>query len=110
MFKKASPAALGAFALFFSFCAFTRSCLTEYTIRNETSFRSAIVRELTEFVSAQGLCVGVQTEENAPVDERVLALRPGALLVLSVGGADNRLNLVTVDETSDIRVADLSGR
>ena len=34
-------------------------------------------------------------------------LRPGALLVLRVGGADNGLDLVAVDETSDIGVRDL---
>ena len=34
-------------------------------------------------------------------------LRPGALLVLVVGGTDNGLDLVAVDKASDIRVGDL---
>ena len=34
-------------------------------------------------------------------------LRPGALLVLVVGGTDNGLDLIAVDETSDVRVGDL---
>ena len=34
-------------------------------------------------------------------------LRPGALLVLGARGADDGLDLVRVDETSDIGVADL---
>ena len=37
-------------------------------------------------------------------------LRPRALLVLRVGGADNGLDLVAVDETSDVGVGDLRRR
>ena len=65
---------------------------------------------LTEFLATDGLRVRVQTEENALVDEGVLVLRPGALLVLRVGGADNGLDLGAVDDTSDVGVGDLSGR
>ena len=64
-------------------------------------------KRLTEFLATDGLRVRVQTEENALVDEGVLVLRPGALLVLRVGGADNGLDLVAVDETSNIGVGDL---
>lgn len=59
---------------------------------------------LTEFLPAEGLSVGVQAEENTLVDEGVLVLRPGALLVLGVSGADDGLNLVTVDETGEVLV------
>ena len=34
-------------------------------------------------------------------------LGPGTLLVLAVGGADDRLDLVAVDETGNIGVGDL---
>ena len=34
-------------------------------------------------------------------------LGPGTLLVLAVGGANDRLDLVAVDETSNIGVGDL---
>ena len=37
-------------------------------------------------------------------------LRPGALLVLVVGGTDNGLDLVAVDETGDVGVGDLRRR
>ena len=37
-------------------------------------------------------------------------LRPGALLLLGVRGADNRLDFVAVDETSDVGVGDLRRR
>ena len=66
--------------------------------------------KLTELLATNGLRVGVQTEENALVDEGVLVLRPGALLVLRVRGADNRLDLVTVNQAGDVRVRDLRRR
>lgn len=66
-------------------------------------------RVRTELLPAEGLRVGVEAEEDTLVGQRVLVLRPGALLDLSVGGTDNRLDLVAVDETGDIRVADLRG-
>ena len=65
---------------------------------------------LTNLLPADGLRVGVEAEENTLVDKWVLVLRPGALLVLRVGGADDRLDLVAVDETGDIGVGDLRRR
>ena len=59
---------------------------------------------------AQGLGVGVETEKNSLVDEGVLLLGPGAFLNFLTGGSDNRLNLITVDQTSNIRVGDFSSR
>ena len=56
------------------------------------------------------LRVGVQTEEDALVDQGVLVLRPRALLVLGVRGADDRLNLIAVNETGDVGVGDLRRR
>ena len=64
---------------------------------------------LTDFLPAQGLGVGVETEENSLVDEGVLLLRPGTLLNFLASGADNGLNFVTVDETSNIGVRNLGG-
>jgi hypothetical protein len=58
-------------------------------------------------LSAEGLGVRVQTEEDAFVDERVLLLRPWALLDPGTCRADSRLNLSAVDEASDVRVGDL---
>ena len=63
----------------------------------------------TDFLPAESFSVGVQTEENALVDKGVLVLRPGALLVFRVRGAHDGLNLVAVDEASDVGVANLSG-
>lgn len=65
---------------------------------------------LTELLAADGLRVGVQAEENALVDKGVLVLRPGALLVLGARRTDDGLDLIGVDETGDVRVADLRGR
>lgn len=61
----------------------------------------------TQFLPAKGLGIGVETEENGLVDEGVLVLRPGALLGLLTSGADNGLNLIRVNETGDVGVADL---
>ena len=58
---------------------------------------------------AQGLGVGVETEENGLVDEGILLLGPGTLLNFLASGADDRLNFVTVDEASNIGVCDLGG-
>ena len=66
--------------------------------------------ERTQLLPAESLGVGVEAEENTLVDEGVLVLRPGALLVLRVCGANDRLNLVAVDETGDIGVGDLRRR
>ena len=63
----------------------------------------------TELLAADSLSVRVQAEENALVNQGVLVLRPGALLMLGVRGADNRLDFVAVDETSNVGVGDLGG-
>lgn len=63
----------------------------------------------TNLLPAQGLCVRVQTEENALVVERVLLLGPGAFLDFLASGTDNGLDLGAVDETGDVRVRDLGG-
>ena len=65
--------------------------------------------KLTELLAAEGLGVGVETEEDSLVVERVLLLSPGALLNLLASRADDGLDLVAVDQTGDVRVADLSG-
>ena len=64
----------------------------------------------TELLAADGLSVRVQAEENALVNQGVLVLRPGALLNLRVGGTDNGLDLVAVDDAGDIGVGDLRSR
>lgn len=61
----------------------------------------------TEFLSAESLGVWVETEENSLVDERILLLRPRALLDLLASRADDGLDLVAIDQTSNIGVADL---
>ena len=63
----------------------------------------------TDLLPAQGLGVGVETEENGLVDEGILLLGPGTLLNFLASGADDRLNFVTVDETSNIGVRNLGG-
>jgi len=65
---------------------------------------------LGNFLAAQDLRVGVEAEENGLVEKRVLFLGPGALLDLLASGADDGLDLVAVDEASDIRVGDLGSR
>jgi len=62
---------------------------------------------LEDLLPAEGLGVGVETEENSPVDEGVLLLCPGPLLDLLASRADDGLDLVTVDEAGDIGVGDL---
>ena len=59
---------------------------------------------------AQGLGVRVETEKNGLVDERVFLLSPGAFLDFLASGSDNGLDFITVDQTSNIRIADLSSR
>ena len=68
------------------------------------------VDRLTELLPADGLRVRVQAEEDALVDEGVLVLRPRALLGLRVRGANDRLDLVAVDDASDIGVGNLCRR
>ena len=76
----------------------------EYTARLQSG------HERTELLAADGLGVRVEAEENALVDKGVLVLRPGALLNLRVGGTDNGLDLVAVDDAGDIGVGDLRSR
>ena len=64
----------------------------------------------TELLAADGLSVRVQAEENALVNQGVLVLRPGALLVLGVRGADDGLDLIAVDDAGNIGVGDLRRR
>jgi hypothetical protein len=64
---------------------------------------------LTKLLAAEGLRVGVKAEENTLVGKGVLVLRPGTLLGLGTGRADNRLYLGAVDNASDVGVADLRG-
>ena len=61
-------------------------------------------------MSAQGLGVGVETEENSLVDERIFLLGPGAFLYFLAGRSDNRLDFIAIDQTSNVRVADFSRR
>ena len=84
-----------------------RSCLTAQSVSKNYNNIENEVR--TQLLPAEGLGVGVEAEENTLVNEGVLVLRPGALLVLVVGGTDDRLDLVAVDETGDVGVGDLSG-
>ena len=65
--------------------------------------------ELTEFLLAQNLRVGVEAVKDGLVHKRVLVLGPGALLVLGLRGADDGLDFIAVDQASNIGVADLSG-
>jgi len=87
--RKALPAALGCFGFF---CVLGLQALL-----------------FQEFLSAQGLRVGVEAEEDGFVDERVLLLRPGTLLELLAGRTHDGLDLVAVDQAGDIGVGDLSG-
>ena len=84
-----------------------RSCLT-VSIVSRCYLKDAQTRR-TQLLAAEGLGVRVEAEENSLVDEGVLLLGPGALLDLLAGGADDRLDLVAVDEASDVGVANLSG-
>lgn len=67
------------------------------------------IQRRTQLLPAEGLSIGVEAEQHALVDKRVLVLGPWALLVLLVRGTDDGLNLIAVDETGDIGVADLGG-
>lgn len=66
-------------------------------------------RVRTELLPADGLGVGVETEEDTLVAEGVLVLRPGTLLDLGVGGTDDGLDLSAVDQPGDVGVGDLGG-
>ena len=69
-----------------------------------------MLNKFTKFLSAQGLRVRVETEQDALVFQGVFVLRPGALLDLGAGGPHDRLNFIAVDQASDIRIGDLSRR
>jgi hypothetical protein len=77
--------------------------------REAKSGEGGIEKGHTEFVSAKGLRVGVEAEEDGLVDKGVLLLRPWALLELLAGGAHDGLNLVAVDQAGDVGVGDLGG-
>lgn len=62
-----------------------------------------------ELLSAEGLGVRVESEEDSLVSERVLLLGEGPLLDGLTGGSDDRLDLVRVDETGDVGSRDLGG-
>jgi len=59
---------------------------------------------------ANGLGVRVETEEDGLVDKGVLLLCPGTFLDFLASRADNGLDLVAVDQASNVRVGDLGGR
>lgn len=71
--------------------------------------RKELITKLTELLATENLGIGVETEENSLVDKRVLLLCPGALLDLLASGTNDRLDLVRVDETSNVGVGDLGG-
>lgn len=64
---------------------------------------------LTKLLSADGLGVRVETEQNTLVDQWVLVLRPGALLDFRVGRPNDGLDLSAVNETSHVGVGDFGG-
>ena len=59
---------------------------------------------------ANGLGVRVETEEDGLVDKGVLLLCPGTFLDFLASRADNGLDLVAVDQASNVWVGDLGGR
>ena len=59
---------------------------------------------------ANGLGVRVKTEEDSLVDQGVLLLCPGTFLDFLASRADNGLDLVAVDQASNVWVGDLGGR
>ena len=102
--KKASPAAFGVLG-FFASSFFLRSCLTA-TIVSDVCTVIGSQNKLTKFLSTESLSVWVQSEEDSLVDERVLLLGPWTFLVLLVGGPDDGLDFVAVDQTGDVWVGD----
>ena len=64
----------------------------------------------TDFLPAQGLGIGIETEKYSLVDERIFLLGPGTFLSFLAGGSDNRLNFIAIDQTSNIGVGDFSSR
>ena len=59
---------------------------------------------------AQSLGVGVETEKNSLVDERIFLLGPRTFLSFLASGSDNRLNFIAIDQTRNVRVGDFSRR
>ena len=64
-------------------------------------------RELTQLLATQSLRIGVQAEQDTLVDKWVLLLRPGTLEDLRLCRAHHRLDLLAVNEASDIRICHL---
>lgn len=60
-------------------------------------------------MSADGLGIGIEAEEDSLVDQGVLLLGPRTLLDFLASGADDGLDLVAVDEAGDVGVGDLGG-
>ena len=93
-----------------AFNFFKRSCLTIVRRNNKNPNKVVENRIRTDFLPAQSLCVGVKTEKNGLVDERIFLLGPGAFLNFLAGRSDNRLDFIAIDQTSNIRVGDFSSR
>ena len=102
----AEEGCLGLGAFFF----FKRSCLTVIRRKSKNPNKEFENRIRTDFLPAQGLGVGVETEKNSLVDERIFLLGPGAFLNFLAGRSDNRLDLIAIDQTSNIGVGDFSRR
>jgi hypothetical protein len=93
-----------------AFFIFKRSCLTVIRRNSKNQIKGFENRIRTNFLPAQGLGVGVETEKNSLVDKRIFLLGPGAFLSLLAGGSNNRLDFIAIDQTSNIRVGDFSSR
>ena len=105
----AEEGCLGLGAFFF----FKRSCLTISFAKNSKNSNHKGVENRTirtDFLPAQGLGVGVETEKNSLVDKRIFLLGPGPFLSFLASGSDNRLNFIAIDQTSNIGVGDFSRR
>jgi hypothetical protein len=78
-------------------------CLLDQLLCNLALLASLLGQNLA---TTKSLCVGVETDKHSSVDERVLALGEGTLDYGLAGGTNDRLDLVRVDETGQIRVGD----
>ena len=65
---------------------------------------------LADLVADRCLGVGVETEENTTVTQRVLLLGEGTLGLLGTSLPDDALDLIRVDDTGNVGVGDLSHR
>lgn len=81
-----------------------------YLIFCQTKNKEEEKSKLTQFLSAESLGVGVETEENTPVLEGVLVLSPRTTSGLCVRGTNDSLDLSAINQPSHIRVSDLRGR